>query len=89
MAEVRMTMDEYLDLLRSMPPFMETVSAEEAIRRERVMTAKENKKKKTAYQKRYEKNFKKIENEYKLKSGKWKKNGFRRAVKEAHRLSKK
>ena len=88
MAEVRMTMEEYLELLRSMQP-METVSVDEAIRRERFYSPPEKKKKKTAYQKRYEKNFKKIENKYKLKSGKWKKNGFKRAVKEAHRMSKK
>ena len=88
MAQVTMTMEEYLELLRSIQP-VETVSVEEAIRRERVMTAKEKKKKKTAYQKRYERNFRKIENNYKLKSGKWAKNGFKRAVKEAHRMSKK
>ena len=62
-----------------------TVSAEEAIRRERAMT----KKKPTAYQRRYKAAFKKISNKYKLKSGKWKKNGFRLAVKEAHRIAKK
>lgn len=45
------------------------------------------KKKKTAYQRRYKAAFKKVSSRYKLKSGKWKKNGFRLAVKEAHRLA--
>lgn len=88
MAEVTMTMEEYLDLLRSMQP-VETISAEEAIRRERFYSPPEKKKKTTAYQRRYKANFKKIAPKYKLKSGKWKKGGFKRAVKEAHRLSKK
>lgn len=43
----------------------------------------------SAYSKRYKANFKKISNRFKLKSGKWKKNGFKNAVKEAHRMSKK
>ena len=88
MAKVTMTMEEYLELLRSIQP-METVSVEEAIRRERVMTAKEKKKKETAYQKRYKKNFKQIASRFKLKNGRWKKNGFKMAVKLAHKMSKK
>ena len=47
------------------------------------------KKRATAYQRRYKSAFKKIAKKYKLKSGKWKKNGFKLAVKEAHRLAKK
>ena len=44
-------------------------------------------KRKTAYQRRYKSAFKKVSSRYKLKSGKWKKNGFRLAVKEAHRIA--
>lgn len=47
------------------------------------------KRKPSAYQKRYKKNFRKIAPDYKLKSGKWKKNGFKRAVRAAHKMSKK
>jgi hypothetical protein len=47
------------------------------------------KRKMSAYTRRYKANFKKIEDEYKLKNGNWKKNGFKRAVTEAHRMSKK
>ena len=46
-------------------------------------------KKVNAYSRRYKREFKKIANKYKSKSGKWLKNGFKRAVKEAHRLAKK
>ena len=47
------------------------------------------KKRTTAYQRRYKAAFKKIQKRYKLKSGKWKKNGFKSAVREAHRMAKK
>lgn len=43
----------------------------------------------TKYQRTYKKKFKQIASKYKLKSGKWKSNGFRRAVKEAHKMTKK
>lgn len=46
------------------------------------------KKKKTARQRAYSKNFKKIAPRYKNKNGKWKKDGFKRCVKEAHRMCK-
>ena len=50
---------------------------------------KPKKKRSTAYQRKYKAAFKKIQKRYKLKSGKWKKGGFRAAVREAHRLAKK
>lgn len=82
MATVTMTMEEYLQLLNGLSSDMPMSApiAEET---------KPKKKRKTAYMRRYEKNFKKIENDYKLKSGKWKKNGFKNAVKMAHKMSKK
>lgn len=43
----------------------------------------------SAYSRRYKAAFRKIAPSYKLKSGKWKKGGFRRAVREAHRRAKK
>lgn len=46
------------------------------------------KRKASAYSKKYARAFKKIQNKYKTKSGKWAKNGYKRAVKEAHRLAK-
>ena len=47
------------------------------------------KKKITAYQRRYKAAFKKLEKRYKLKNGKWKKGGFKAAVKAAHAQAKK
>lgn len=41
----------------------------------------------TAYQRRYKAAFKKVSSRYKLKSGRWKKGGFRSAVREAHRIA--
>lgn len=46
-------------------------------------------KRKTAYQRRYKAAFKKVSSRYKLKSGKWKKGGFKAAVKAAHAQAKK
>ena len=45
-------------------------------------------KRKTAYQRRYKAAFKKVSSRYKLKSGRWKKGGFRSAVREAHKIAK-
>ena len=39
----------------------------------------------TAYQKRYKKAFKQLAPKYKLKNGKWKKDGFKRCVRAAHK----
>lgn len=47
------------------------------------------KKRRTAYQRRYKQAFKKVSSRYKLKSGKWKKGGFKAAVKAAHAQAKK
>ena len=41
------------------------------------------------YQKAYGKNFKKVQGKYKKKNGSWKQDGFKRAQKEAHKLTKK
>lgn len=46
------------------------------------------KKKKTKRQRQYSANFKKIAPKYKMKNGKWKKDGFKKCVKEAHRMCK-
>ena len=46
-------------------------------------------KKATAYQRAYKKSFKRVAPKYKKRNGEWKKGGFKKAVKEAHRLVKK
>ena len=82
METVTMTMEEYLQLLNGLNSDMTM-----EIDREPVQT--KPKRKTTAYQRRYKANFKKISDRFKLKSGKWKKNGFKMAVKMAHKMSKK
>ncbi len=49
---------------------------------------KAKRKVKSAAKRAYSKAFKQVQGKYKLKSGKWKKDGFKRAVKEAHKLAK-
>jgi len=44
-------------------------------------------KKVSAYNRKYKAAFKKVAPRYKLKSGKWKAGGFKRAVKEAHKMA--
>lgn len=75
-------MDEYLSLLGGMAqmPVNSEASVEMAVPK---------KKRSTAYQRKYKANFKKVAPRFKLKSGKWKKNGFKSAVKLAHKMSKK
>ena len=45
------------------------------------------KRKASAYARRYKAAFKKVAPKYKMKNGKWKKGGFKRAVKEAHKIA--
>ena len=85
MATVTMTMEEYLNLLNGLNS--EMLSKEMDGMQSAVSMPK--KRKTTAYQRRYKSNFKKISPRFKMKSGKWKKNGFRSAVKLAHKMSKK
>jgi hypothetical protein len=44
-------------------------------------------KKVSAYNRKYKAAFRKIAPRYKLKNGKWKAGGFKRAVKEAHKMA--
>jgi hypothetical protein len=55
---------------------------------EAVSVAPKPRKKSTAYQRKYKKAFASVKGKYKLKNGKWKKDGFKNAVKAAHRMCK-
>ena len=81
MATVTMTMEEYLQLLNGLSSDMSPAAAADI--------PEPKKKKISAYTRRYKANFRKIEDNYKKKNGSWMKNGFKRAVQEAHRMSKK
>ena len=61
----------------------------EAVGQMAAPTEQKVKRKASDYSKRYGRNFKRIAGKYKLKSGAWAKNGFKRAQREAHRLTKK
>lgn len=89
MATVTMTMEEYLQLLNGLNS--DAILGEPGIPGNMSPAAvdKPKRKRTTAYQRRYKANFKKIANRYKLKSGKWKKGGFKAAVKLAHKMAKK
>ncbi len=81
MADVTMSMEEYLQLINGLSSEMSSAIVEPM--------PMPKKKRSTAYQRRYKANFKKVSKRFKLKSGKWKKNGFKSAVKAAHKMSKK
>ena len=81
MVDVRMTMDEYLTLLGGIP--MDSTTSTPADNQ-----VLPKKKRSSAYSRRYKANFRKVAPRYKLKNGKWKKNGFRSAVRLAHKMSK-
>ena len=81
MAEVTLTLDEYEALRSLIGSERESEGAE--------LAAKEKKPRKaSAYSKRYGKAFEKVAKDFKKKNGEWKKNGFRSAVKAAHKLAK-
>ena len=82
MVDVRMTMDEYLSLLGG----ISMDSSPEMSADNQVMPKK---KRSSAYSRRYKANFRKVAPQFKLKNGNWKKNGFKSAVKLAHKMSKK
>ena len=84
MPTVTMTMEEYLNLLNGLSS--ETSSFSESVTEPPSVKPK---RKTSAYQKRYKANFKKVSKKFKLKNGKWAKGGFKKAVKMAHKLSKK
>ena len=82
MVDVTMSMDEYLSLLGGL-----TMDSAPSNSLEETLPPK--KKRSSAYSRRYKANFKKIAPQFKMKSGKWKKNGFKSAVKLAHKMSRK
>jgi len=62
------------------PAPLPTVAREEPV-------ARSPRKKVSAYNRKYKAAFKKVASRHKLKNGKWKAGGFKRAVKEAHRIA--
>jgi hypothetical protein len=83
MVDVTMSMEEYLQLINGL--------SSEMPRNEMVQVQPEPKPKRraSAYSRRYKAAFKKIASKYKLKNGRWKKGGFKAAVRQAHKMAKK
>ena len=84
MASVTMTLEEYEALIALIRSDSGT-SAPGA--EEKPDTSRP--KRRTAYQRKYRKAFKKVSKRYKTKAGKWKKGGFKSAVRAAHKEAKK
>ena len=82
MADVTMSLEEY-EAMRAM--IMNAPSTISSLSEDVVVKTR----KASAYSKRYGKAFKKVQGQYKTKSGSWMKNGFKRAQKAAHALAKK
>jgi hypothetical protein len=79
-AEVTLTLEEY-DALRSL------ISSERESEGATLASKEKKPRKASAYSKRYSKAFKKVSPTYKKKNGEWKVNGFRNAVRAAHKLA--
>ena len=77
-----MSMEEYLALLGGV-----SMDSEPSLPADNQVMPK--KKRSSAYSRRYKANFRKVAPRFKLKNGKWMKNGFKSAVKLAHKMSKK
>lgn len=82
MADVTMSLEEY-EAMRSM------IMGSGAPQADSIAESPKKKRKASAYSKRYGKAFRKVAPKYKLKSGAWAKDGFKRAQKAAHALAKK
>ena len=77
-----LTVDEYMALRRLIGSEREsegsTISQD---------TPAPKRRRSTAYSRKYKAAFKKVAPKYKLKSGKWKVNGFKTAVRAAHKMA--
>lgn len=85
-SHVHLDLDDYMQLLREAGRLAS--DAQEVVA-EVAPVMKKARKKVSSYNRKYKSAFKKIAPKYKLKSGKWKKGGFKAAVKAAHKAVKK
>lgn len=77
-----LTLDEYMALRQLIGSERESEGSTLAEE-----TAAPKKRKVSAYNRRYKAAFKKVSSTYKLKNGNWKTNGFRSAVRAAHKMA--
>ena len=83
-----LTVEEYMALRRLIDSERESEGAS-IVDRTVDSGARKIKRKASAYSRKYKAAFKKTAPRYKLKSGKWKKGGFKAAVKASHKAVKK
>jgi len=74
---------------RGIDPQIAKVLAERACKPVVAQATTKVKRKISAYARKYKKAFAKVSGRFKLKNGSWRKGGFDKAVKEAHKLAKK
>lgn len=84
MATVTMSLEEYEALVALI-----RAESNPAVTDVQAIAPTSKRKRSTAYQRKYRKAFKKVSKKYKLKSGKWKKGGFKAAVRAAHKEARK
>tara|TARA_Y100000593_G_C4097704_1_gene231644 strand:- start:11 stop:286 length:276 start_codon:yes stop_codon:yes gene_type:complete len=84
LADVRLSIEEYLELLEAT---RQTVDLTKDVVRDTKKGPQKTKRKTSAYSKKYKSAFSKVKSKYKTKAGKWKKDGFKKAVKAAHKMA--
>ena len=87
MVNVTMSVEEYLRLLEVVNRDSNPSATDQMIRAPTPVEITKAKRKVSPYNRKYRAAFKKVAPRYKLKSGKWKKNGFKTAVKAAHKMA--
>ena len=91
MPTVSMTLEEYLNLIESLgatmaPNPMTTGQVLAGVNiSDQMIPEPVRKKRPSRYQSAYKKAFRRAQSKYKKKNGEWKKDGFKKAVREAHR----
>lgn len=86
-----LTVDEYMALRRLIDSERESEGAmtgDERVQAARAAGVAPSQRKRRKRNTAYARAFKKVQKKYKLKSGKWKKGGFGKAVREAHKIAK-
>jgi len=87
--DMMLTVEEYMALRRLIDSERESEGSTEGLRDTQSSVSTQRKRKASAYSRKYKAAFKKTASKYKLKSGKWKKGGFKAAVRAAHKAVKK
>jgi len=84
-AEVTMSLEEYLQLVGGPSPLKDHFTPETKATRSR----SKPKRRASAYSKRYGAAFKRLQKKYKTKGGAWRKGGFKACQKAAHKAARK